>query len=114
MKEKKPPSRRTNAKEYVETIAALFAPLNITSFAFGKFKYPITIQSISLAKLGDMKNAPEKRKDENGKMYTPLVMQFVTDAGYLYFIIEDIDIVAITNGLRISTAAITVDFRESS
>src|SRR5688572_2843659 len=105
-KEKKPPSRRTNAKEEVEKIAALFSPLlnkNI-SFSFGKFSFPIIIQEINLAKLTDMKNAPDKRKSEDGKMYTPPVMQFVTSEGFLYFILEDIEVAAIVNGLRIITA----------
>jgi hypothetical protein len=113
-KEPKKPSRRTDARIEVERIAQLFAPLlnKNVQFSFGKFSFPIVIQEIQLAKLTDMKNTPEKRTDENGKMYTPPVMQFVTNEGFLYFILEDIDVVAIANGLRIITAAVNISFKE--
>ena len=114
---KKPPSRRTEAKEEVQRIAELFAALTITTFSFGKFTYPITIQEIKLAKTskstpGGMKNPPEMRTDDEGKQYTPPVMQITTADGLLYFILEDIEVVSITNGLRIITAANNIDFRE--
>ena len=113
-KEKKPPSRRTDAKTEAERISLLCAPLinKEVHFSFAKFTFPIIIQEIQLAKLGDMKNAPDKRIDDEGKNYTPLVVQFITNAGFLYFIIEDIEVVAIANGLRIITAANNIDFRD--
>lgn len=106
-------SRRGDAKTEIERIALLFGPLvnKEITFTFGKFTFPITIQNIQLAKLTEMRNAPDKRKDDQGKSYTPPVMQFITNAGFLYFIIEDIEVVAITNGLRVITAANNIDFK---
>jgi hypothetical protein len=114
-KEPKKPSRRTDAKVEVERIAQLFAPLlnKTVSCSFGKFVFPIIIQAIQLAKLTDMKNTPEKRTDENNKTYTPPVMQMITNAGFLYFILEDIEVAAIVQGLRIITAANNIDFKEA-
>lgn len=114
MKTEKKPSRRTDAKEQIERIKELFAPLvqKKIQLSFAKFSFPITITDIQLAKLTDMKNAPDKRTDEAGKKYTPPVMQFVTDAGYLYFILEDIEVAAIAKGLRIITAANNIEFKE--
>lgn len=104
-------SRRGDAKTEVERIAGLFAPLldKQVTFSFAKFSFPITLQEIKLARLGDMTNAPEKRKDE--KYYTPPVMQITTSDGTLYFVLEDIEVVAIAGGLRIITAANNIDFR---
>lgn len=112
-KAKKPPSRRTNAKSEIEEIIKLFTPLlhKKVQFSFGKFSFPITIQDIKLAKLGDMMNKPEMRTDNNEK-YTPPVMQFDTSDGKLYFILEDITVAGIANGVRIITAANNIDFRE--
>ena len=106
-------SRRGDAKVEIERIAELFSPLlhKEIQFSFGKFEFPIIIQEIRLAKLTDMKNAPDKRKDGDIS-YTPPVMQFITSEGYLYFVVEDIEIAGITNGLRIITAANNIDFRE--
>lgn len=113
MKEKKPPSRRTNAKEEVERIAKLFECIvdKHVTFSFGKFSFPIVIQEIKLAKLTDMMNKPDERHDEKGK-YRPPVMQMNTNNGLLYFILEDISVAAIANGVRIITAANNIDFRE--
>lgn len=117
MKEKKPPSRRTNAKEEVERIAKLFECIidKQITFSFGKFSFPIVIQEIKLAKTskstpGGMKNPPKMIDSDEGR-YTPPVIQFNTSSGKLYFILESIQVVAIANGVRIITAANNIDFR---
>lgn len=107
-------SRRGDAKAEVERIAGLFENYigKPITFSFGRFSFQdVVIESIQLAKLTDMKNAPDKRKDDDGKMYTPPVMQFNTNAGLIYFVLEDIEIVSIAGGYRIITAAVHVEFR---
>lgn len=105
---------RSEAKQIVAEYAERFAsymtiPLTLS---FGKHSFTdVVIQSIQLAKITDMNNAPDKRQDENGKYYTPPVIQFNTNAGILYFVLEDINIAAIINGIRITTKAVQIDFR---
>ncbi len=108
-------SKRGDAKTTVEFWAKLFdSYLNkdmTLSFA-SKFVYnKVFISSIELAKTTGMVNAPEKRIDENGKQYTPAVMQIVTNAGLLRFVVEDTTVVAIANGVRLITGVNQVDLR---
>lgn len=113
-KQDKKPSRRTDAKTEIERIKILFEPLlnKEIIFSFAKFSFPIIITDIQIAKLTDMRNAPEKRIDDEGNHYTPPVMQFITNAGFLYFVLEDVEVVSIVKGMRIITAANQIDFRE--
>lgn len=107
-------SKRGDAKTQVELWAKLFEPyLNrdmTLSFA-SKFSFPgVFISKLELAKTTGMVNAPEKRMDGD-KQYTPAVMQIVTNAGLLRFVVEDTTVAAISNGIRLITAANEVDLR---
>lgn len=82
--------------------------------AFDKFSFPIVIESIELAKLGDLENKPDTRIDDEGKGYKPPVMQIKTDVGMLYFVLEDIKLAAIFNGVQIETESIKVILRMAS
>lgn len=107
-------SKRGDAKTQVEQWAKLFEPyLNkdmTLSFA-SKFSFTgVFIDRIELAKTTGMTNAPDKRLDGD-KQYTPAVMQIVTNAGLLRFVVEDTRVVAIANGVRLITDANQVDLR---
>jgi hypothetical protein len=107
-------SKRGDAKTQVEQWAKLFDPyLNkdmTLSFA-SKFNFAgVIIDRIEIAKTTGMLNKPKARNDGN-KDYTPPVMQIITSAGLLKFVVEDTTVVAITNGIRLITAANEVDLR---
>lgn len=107
-------SRRGDAKALVERWAKLFESyLNkdmTLSFA-GKFKFTgVFIDRIELAKTTGMVNAPVKRMDGD-KQYTPTVMQIVTSAGLLRFVVEDTTVAPLFNGIRLTTGVNEVDLR---
>lgn len=106
-------SRRGDAKAQIEQWAKLFEPYvnkNMT-LSFGKFNFPdVFISKVEIANTTGMVNAPDKRMDGD-KAYTPAVMQIVTNAGILRFIVESTVVVAITNGLRLITGVNKVDLR---
>lgn len=107
-------SRRGDSKVLIEQWAKLFEPyLNKDmTLSFAKFRYPgVIIRSIELAKTTGMVNAPDKRLDDNGKLYTPTVMQIITSAGVLKFVIEDTQIAALFDGIRLKTEANEIDLR---
>lgn len=107
-------SKRGDAKTQVELWAKLFEPYLNRDMTLGfahKFSFPgVFIDRIELAKTTGMVNAPDKRM-ESDKQYTPAVMQIITNAGKLRFVVEDTTIVSIANGLRLLTDANEVDLR---
>ncbi len=108
-------SRRGDAKTQVEIWAKLFEPyLNkdmTLSFA-QKFSFPgVFIDRIELAKTTGMVNGPDKRIGEDGKPYTPVVMQIITSAGVLKFVMEDTTVAPLRNGIRLITASNEVDIK---
>lgn len=62
---------------------------------------PVTFLRSEVQKLSDMKNAPEKRTNEAGKLYTPPMLKLVFEhEATLVFVAEDTTMVAIFNGFR--------------
>lgn len=108
-------SRRTDAKGQVEIWAKLFEPYigkDMTLSFAHKFNFPgVYINRIELAKTTGMVNAPEKRIGDDNKPYTPTIMQIITSAGILRFVIEDTKIASLANGIRIITGVNEVDMR---
>lgn len=107
-------SRRGDAKTQVEQWSKLFEPFvgKDMTLSFDKFSYAgVYIDRIELGKTTGMVNAPEKRISDENKPYTPAVMQIITNAGVLRFVIEDTQVVSIANGVRLITAANEIDLR---
>lgn len=106
-------SKRGDAKIQVEQWAKLFEPYlqkDMTLSFASKFSFTIRIERIELAKTTKMNNAPDKRIDGE-KRYTPAVMQIITNAGILRFVIEDTTVLPLYNGIRLTTATTEVDLR---
>lgn len=81
------------------------------SVEFDAHLFTVRIREICIAKLGAMKNPPDKRVSGD-KRYTPPCLEVVCDEGSFYFIIEDIeDIYPSIDGLTIRTEGIEVRFR---
>jgi hypothetical protein len=106
-------SKRTDAKQLVDSIKEIMKPYMQIDMRvkFDSHCFPIRIQAIELAKLGEITNKPEFRKDEDGKRYRPPVMQITTDVGILYFILEDVNVAAIFDGCMFITDTATVEMR---
>jgi hypothetical protein len=108
-------SRRTDAKTQVEKWAKLIEPYfdkNMTLSFANKFNFPnVYISRVEIAKTTGMLNAPDKRVGEDGKAYTPPVMQVITNAGVLLFIIEGTRVAPLANGIRFITGINEVDLR---
>lgn len=102
-------SKRADATIIVEQIQALFTKYidKRMRLQFDKFDFPIIIHSIILAKLSDLDNKPVYRHSAD-KKYRPPVMTIKTNAGELHFIIEDITIAAIVDGIQLQTENIIV------
>lgn len=77
-----------------------------------KASFEVIITEIGLQSITAMANKPDKRKDNSGKDYTPAVMRITTNAGVLYFVIEDTTVAAIKNGFVIRIGATSVEFRK--
>lgn len=71
----------------------------------------VIIKDVRLAKVTGMKNAPDKRMAD-GKQYTPRLIQIETNDGSLFFVLEDITIAVIHNGIRITIGATSVEIRK--
>lgn len=97
----------------VTELRPLFEPIfnEECTVRFGNHQFDIIPKDIKPAAIGKMsKNVqPEKR---DGK--TPYVMTLTTnnEEDSLHFILEDIKVAAIFNGVRITTDAITIDIRK--
>lgn len=80
---------------------------------FGTFDLQdVTILEFRLAKQKDLTNLPDKRpKPEGNGMYTPIMLEAVTDQGILAFIMEDIKVAAIFGGILITTGDTRVEMR---
>lgn len=74
---------------------------------FGPHSFTTVLESVELARVGQMKNKPEMRV-RGGKNYTPPCMLLKCTDGNLYFIIEDIKIFMTTRGITINTEGTNV------
>lgn len=108
-------SKRTDAKKQVEEYKIQLAPLLNTEIhiRFDKFCFPMIITDIVLARLSDLENKPEVRQGEE-KGYRPPVMTMQTNEGSLHFVLEDIEIRNVTNGVKILTDKVTIEMRLAS
>lgn len=109
-------TKRKDALTQVEEYKKLIQPYigNVMIVSFDQFTLPMIITDVFLAKLGDLANKPNNRRDaETGKNYKPPVMQIKTEQGNLFFYLEDIQqIAAITRGIQIRTAANIITIRQ--
>jgi len=69
-------------------------PLNLS---FARFSFDgVIITDLTIAAVSKMDNPPKKR---DGK--TPSVLQIITNAGKLNFVIEDVYVAVVANGIAI-------------
>jgi len=104
---------RKDGQEQVNKYKEVFKPFinRAGTISFDTHILPITLLDITLANTTGMTNAPDKRLTSDGKNKTPLVMQLTTDAGNLFFILDDIVVSSLTNGFRITLDKTIVDMR---
>lgn len=74
---------------------------------FGPHSFTTVLESVELARVGQMKNKPEMRI-RDGKNYTPPCMLLKCSDGDLYFVIEDTKIIMTTLGITIHTQDVDV------
>lgn len=111
---------KKDAKVIIEDWKRKFAGLLNTpvTVCFSTFNWPgIIITDIVLLNTTGMVNAPTKRKFESSN-YTPIIIELVTidtvgEQGGFRFVVEDTKIAAITNGVRLTTAAVSIDIRKT-
>ena len=96
-------TKRKEAKELIAEYEKIFAPIlhKPCRLTWDKFDFEdIIITSIEIAKTTGRKNIPDKR-DNGDKNSTPMLFVLNTDQGELLFAIDDVQVSAIYNGVRI-------------
>lgn len=66
---------------------------------FEGHEFTTRLISVEPQKLTSLINAPEKRKNSDGKSYTPKCLRLSCEAGALVVVCEDYKLVAVTNGV---------------
>jgi hypothetical protein len=81
-------------KEKVEEIARVFSFLYgvPSELSFSGFQLPVVIENIELAKVTGQVLVPDKRMGDNGRQYTPPMLQINCRDRTLLFALEDIKI----------------------
>ena len=105
---------KKEAQQKVEQYTQLFQPLlNVPiRLTFGKFNIEqVVITELRMPKVSEITIDKRIKPDGNGQ-YTPLVMEIVTNEGKLLFIIEDAQVAAIVNGIRIDIGTTKVEMRK--
>lgn len=85
-------------KGRVETLKSLLSnylnrPVRIR---FAEHSFSAVIMDVVLAKVTELRNAPEKRMNVEGKYVTPAVVTFICDVGKLHFVLDDMQSPVIT------------------
>jgi hypothetical protein len=74
---------KTRTDEIIEILSALInAPVEVT---FGKHRLTIHVRDVINAKKGTLRNPPDKIAGEDGREYTPDVVQLLCDEGLFTF-----------------------------
>ena len=68
------------------------------SVRFDGLEFQARLLSFELQKLTALANPPDKRKNAEGKAYTPKCLRLVFDTGALVVVLEDCQLVAMHNG----------------
>jgi len=96
-------TKRKDAKELIAEYEKIFAPIigKPCTLTWDKHKFDdVIVAGIDIAKTTGRKNIPDKR--ENGdKNSTPMLFVLNTDQGELLFALDDVQVSAIFNGVRI-------------
>lgn len=90
-------SSRKEFDAYAKEQKQKFAPLlnKEIIFVFGKHAIPAVLQDIKLARLSDIENQPDKRKNGDAQ-YTPPCLEMDFGGEQLFFVIEDINTIQTT------------------
>lgn len=106
--------KKSEAQQHVDKWNNLFKPYIDKPMwvRFGNHEAQVIIKEISLAAITKMKAAkiptPDMRQREDGKQYTPAVIQMICDSCVLHFVIEDFEFYAIMGGIEITGEGITI------
>jgi|SRR5215216_6514450 len=97
-------TKRKEAKELIAEYEKIFAPIlhKACTLTWDKHEFEdVIVTGIEIAKTTGRKNIPDKR--ENGeKNSTPMLFVVNTDSGELLFALDDVQVSAIFNGVRIT------------
>jgi hypothetical protein len=98
-------------KEFPEQ--ALLSPMygKQVTVKFDNLSFVTTLVTAESQKLTGMANPPEKRKNSDGKSYTPKCLRLVCEAGALVVVQEDYNLVAIRNGVAFMFADYALEIR---
>lgn len=90
-------SSRKEFATYAQQQKEKFAPLlnKGVTVVFGKHEVKDTLKDVKLARLGDIANQPDKRKNGDAQ-YTPSCLEMDFEGGQLFFVIEDINAIQTT------------------
>lgn len=99
-------SSRKEFDAYAKQQKQKFAPLlnKGVTVIFGKHEMQDTLLDVKLARLGDIENQPDKRKNGDSQ-YTPSCLEMDFEGGQLFFVIEDIP----ENGIQTTLSGIRLD-----
>ncbi len=78
---------------------------------FDGLEFTTKLLSVELQKLTALTNPPAKRKNADGKSYTPKCIRLVCDAGALVVVLEDCRLVAVHKGIAFMFDAYTLEVR---
>lgn len=78
---------------------------------FDGLEFSTRLLSVEPQKLTALVNAPEKRKNADGKSYTPKCLRLKCEAGALIVVCEDYKFVAVTNGVAFMFDTYTLGIR---
>lgn len=108
---------RKEVKAQVEEYAKLFRPyynqvLQITVEPSKIIPFSSTLRTVRVATLADIKPLEPEKRTQNGKEVTPPFFMVEFEDGQLFFILEDIETVALTTrGVTLFFETCAVHFR---
>lgn len=80
---------------------------------FDGLEFTTRLLSVEPQKLTALVNAPEKRKNADGKSYTPKCLRLTCEAGALIVVCEDYKFAALANGVAFVFDTYTLGIRHA-
>jgi hypothetical protein len=78
---------------------------------FDGLEFSTQLVEVEMQKLTALVNAPSKRKNSEGKSYTPKCLRLICAAGALVIVLEDCRLVAIHKGIAFMFDTYTLEVR---
>lgn len=80
---------------------------------FDGLEFTTRLLSVEMQKITALHNPPTKRKNAEGKSYTPKCLRLNCEAGALVVVCEDYKFVAVTNGVAFMFGDYTLGIRHA-